>query len=227
MTRRDASRHAERKLTVVAGAAGAEKDAPAKHEMTQAERAVIEKLAAKVAAGPKGPPMTLTVKDDGVVSIGYQHPDPTIGCCLVMAAVGTASGEFYDGLLRQIAGLGSHSNRIDEKASNFVLSVVQAVKPQDELEAMLAAQMGAVHAATMMMARRLNHVETIPQQDAAERALNKLARTYATQIETLKRYRTGGQQTVTVEHVTVNEGGQAIVGNVAHRGGRGDSENER
>ena len=72
----------------------------------------------------------------------------------------------------------------------------------------------------MMLARRLNHVETIPQQDAAERALNKLARTFATQLEALKRYRTGGTQKVTVEHVTVNAGGQAIVGNVAH-GGRG------
>jgi hypothetical protein len=29
-----------------------------------------------------------------------------------------------------------------------------------------------------------------------------------------KRYRTGGEQKVTVQHVSVNEGGQAIVGNV-------------
>jgi hypothetical protein len=36
-------------------------------------------------------------------------------------------------------------------------------------------------------------------------------------MEALKRYRTGGQQKVTVEHVTVNAGGQAIVGAVAHR----------
>jgi hypothetical protein len=75
----------------------------------------------------------------------------------------------------------------------------------------------------MMMARRLNHVDNIAQQDAAERALNKLARTYATQMEALKRYRTGGQQKVTVEHVTVNAGGRAIVGAVAH-GGRGSNE---
>ena len=42
-------------------------------------------------------------------------------------------------------------------------------------------------------------------------------------METLKRYRTGGTQKVTVEHVTVNAGGQAIVGNVA-AGGRGADE---
>jgi len=66
----------------------------------------------------------------------------------------------------------------------------------------------------MTFTRRLAHVETIPQQDSAERALNKLARTYGSQMEALKRYRTGGEQKVTVQHVSVSEGGQAIVGNV-------------
>jgi hypothetical protein len=41
-----------------------------------------------------------------------------------------------------------------------------------------------------------------------------IARTFATQMEALKRYRTGGEQKVTVQHVSVSEGGQAIVGNV-------------
>jgi hypothetical protein len=79
---------------------------------------------------------------------------------------------------------------------------------------MLAAQMAAVHMTTMTFARRLAQVENIPQQDSAERAFNKLTRTFATQIEALKRYRTGGEQKVTVQHVSVSEGGQAIVGNV-------------
>ena len=88
---------------------------------------------------------------------------------------------------------------------------------------MLAAQMAAVHMATMTFARRLAHVDNIPQQDSAERAFNKLARTFAVQMEALKRYRTGGEQRVTVQHVTVNEGGQAIVGAVATApGGVGD-----
>jgi hypothetical protein len=70
----------------------------------------------------------------------------------------------------------------------------------------------------MTFACRLNHVENIPQQDSAERALNKLARTFTTQMEALKRYRTGGQQRVTVEHVHVHQGGQAIVGHIESRG---------
>ena len=75
--------------------------------------------------------------------------------------------------------------------------------------------MAAIHSATMTFARCLNHVETIQQQDSAERALNKLARTFASQVEALKRYRTGGEQRVTVQHVSVNDNAQAIVGNVS------------
>jgi hypothetical protein len=80
------------------------------------------------------------------------------------------------GLRKKVACIGSPGNRVDEASGNFLLSVIRGVKPRDQLETMLAAQMAVVHAATMMMARRLNHVDNIAQQDAAERALNKLAR---------------------------------------------------
>jgi hypothetical protein len=122
-----------------------------------------------------------------------------------------------EGLIGHIACLGSHSKRIDEVASNFAIGFLDAMAPKDAAEALLLTQMAAVHQATMMLARRLNHVENIPQQDAAERALNKLGRTYAAQMDTLKRYRSKGQ-TVRVERVTVKNGGQAIVGNVSKGG---------
>ncbi len=112
----------------------------------------------------------------------------------------------------------------DERGTNFMLSMVRGIGPKDEIEAMMAAQMAAVHMTTMTFARRLVHVDNIPQQDSAERAFNKLARTFAMQVEALKRYRTGGEQKVTVQHVTVNEGGQAIVGSVSPQvGGREDA----
>ncbi len=61
----------------------------------------------------------------------------------------------------------------------------------------------------------------IDQQDSAERAFNKLARTFAARVLALKRYRPGAEQKATVEHVHVHRGGQAIIGDVAHGpGGR-------
>ena len=68
--------------------------------------------------------------------------------------------------------------------------------------------------ATMTFARRLARVENIQQQDSAEKAFNKLARTFVLQMDTLKKYRSGGEQRITVQHVTVNDGGQAVVGNI-------------
>ena len=47
---------------------------------------------------------------------------------------------------------------------------------------------------------------------------NKLSRTYTTLLEALNRHRGKGQQKVTVEHVHVHSGGQAIVGAVEHPG---------
>lgn len=179
--------------------------------LSPAERERVAAIAARASALCAGPDMALSLAD-GVLTVTYKHKDPTAAAALIMDDVGTCDPAFFGGLSGHIASIGAHGRKVDETASNFLLSVVRAVKPRDELEALLAVQMGAIHTATMMMARRLNHVETLPQQDAAERALNKLARTYATQLEALKRYRTGGQQKVIVEHVTVNEGGQAIVG---------------
>lgn len=43
---------------------------------------------------------------------------------------------------------------------------------------------------------------------------NKLLRTFAAQMEALKKHRSTGEQHVTVEHVTVQNGGQAVVGAV-------------
>jgi hypothetical protein len=187
-----------------------------------AQQARIETVAAKSKARADGPPMKLKFAD-GVLQITFTHADTDLAQILMMADLGTCDPSFMAGVQSQIAAIGTHGRIIDEGASNFLLSVVRGVQPRDELEAMLAVQMGAIHQATMMMARRLNHTSSLAQQDATERALNKLARTYATQMEALKRYRTSGQQKVTVEHVTVNAGGQAIVGAVAH-GGRGSNE---
>jgi hypothetical protein len=129
-------------------------------------------------------------------------------------ALGSADEEFLNGIVSQLVNASAHGQENDERRLNFMLSVINGIEPRDQLEAMLAAQMAAVHMASMTFARRLANVENVPQQDSAERAFNKLTRTFTTQMEALKRYRTGGEQKVTLQNVSVAEGGQAIVGNV-------------
>jgi hypothetical protein len=139
-------------------------------------------------------------------------------------AFGSKNAVFVDGLIGQIVNISSQGSKPNEKGIAFVASIIASIEPRDEIEALLAAQMAAVHNASMTFARRLAHVDNIHQQDSAERAFNKLCRTFAAQLEALKRYRTGGTQKMTVEHVHVHPGAQAIVGEV-HTGGRGDGKN--
>ena len=107
----------------------------------------------------------------------------------------------------------------------FVLSVVRDFAPRDVVERMLATQMAATHLAMIRAARSLAGATQIPQLDANSTNYNRLARTFVAQMEALKRHRSKGQQTVRVERVNVEPGGQAIVGEV-HHGGRG-SDHER
>ena len=155
--------------------------------------------------------------------ITTDHNDPSAGITIIYAALGTLNSDFASGLINELLRLTSRGDEPDESRMNYFLSMIEAVEPQDEMEAMLATQMAAIHNAMMSTANRLKRACESETQERAANALTKLARTYTMQLEALRRYRGGGNQTVRVEHVTVNEGGQAIVGNVAH-GGRGATE---
>jgi hypothetical protein len=78
---------------------------------------------------------------------------------------------------------------------------------------MLATQMAATHVAAMKYANRLAEAETLQEQDSAERAYNKLIRTFATLVEINERRRASSEK-VAVQNVSVSSGGQAIIGNV-------------
>lgn len=157
------------------------------------------------------PPVTAVTADDGTLTIAVRHSNLNVGLVLLMEALGTADVDFMDGLLNQIGREGND-------AFKFKLSIIKQIRPTDHLEAMLAAQMAVVHTEVMSSGRRLASAENILQKDSAERALNKLSRTFISQMDALKRYRTGGEQKVTVQHVTVSDRGQAIVGNVTQNG---------
>ena len=127
-----------------------------------------------------------------------------------METLGTADADFVAELLEQLVSVSSHYGLPIEGRVNFMLGVIKSIKPNDHLEAMLAAQMALVHMVTMRFGQRLANT-VLSEQDTAVREINRAARTFIGQLDALKRYRSGGEQKVTV---AVSEGGQAIVGNV-------------
>jgi hypothetical protein len=182
------------------------------YKLTEQERGTLFNHRARKAA--ETAPRIKVLKKSDPRTISVDHPDITVGGELLAEALGTADPDFLNGLLRQLIEAATQGGELDESGINFMLAVIKGIKPNDQLEAMLAAQMAEIHLATLKYARQLARVETIQEQNSAERTLNKLARTFTTQMEALKRYRTGGEQKVTVQHVSVSDGGQAIVGNV-------------
>jgi hypothetical protein len=102
----------------------------------------------------------------------------------------------------------------DQQYSATVDALI-GIGPRDELEAMIAAQLLAAHNAAMECYRRAMLFEqTFEGRRENLSQANKLSRTYAALLDALNRHRGKGQQKVTVEHVHVNAGGQAIVGAV-------------
>jgi hypothetical protein len=201
-----------------AGASATAQDIALRYEPTKRERATLDLYWAQKTKSVPLPGLRVTRGREGA-RIEVDHQDLVTGGELLMGSLGATSPAFLTGLLCQLVDASGKDEDLHQCEVNFMLSVVKGIEPKDEIEAMLAAQMAAVQMASMACARRLAHAETPQQQDSAERAFNRLARTFTTQMEALKRYRTGGQQKMTVEHVTVQAGGQAIVGNVSHPGG--------
>ncbi|NOS76297.1 MAG: hypothetical protein HOP36_17520 [Methyloglobulus sp.] len=194
------------------------------YEPTPQETEIIAAHRDKVKNQKPAPALKFVKNEKGKLAVNVDHKDQAVGWTLYMESLGSADSDFVVGFTNQLINEGSTGSEPKENEINYLLSIVRGIEPRDPLETMLALQMAAVHNATMTFSRRLATVTTIPQQDSAERAFNKLARTFTTQIEALKRYRSTGESKVTVQHVTVNEGGQAVIGDVTSGGGQQKSE---
>ncbi len=142
------------------------------------------------------------------------HPDPELGEQLMTNALGVADRDAMHGILRQLVKASVNGERPDEVNLSFMISMVISIKPRDSVEAMLVAQMVSVHVMAMRCAYHLANAEDVAQQDSAARAFGRLARTFPAQIEALNRYRGNGEPAITVQNVSVGDGGKAIVGNV-------------
>lgn len=147
--------------------------------------------------------------------VAWEHETPTLAEIHLANTLNTDDFAFSEGLRQQIAGMSASSDgEVSPGKLDHSLSIVRAIEPRDPVEALLAAQMASIHNATMSLSQVLATAETLPQHEVAGNLLNKLARTFTQQVEALKKHRSTGEQTIRVQHVTVNDGGQAIVGNV-------------
>ena len=135
-----------------------------------------------------------------------------------MKAVGGSQSDDWNNIIANdtIQALWIFKNS-DEKTKhdqiNAALSGLIGIRPRDELEGMMAAQLIAAHSATMECYRRaMIGDQTFEGRRESLSQANKLSRTFTQLLDALNRHRGKGQQKVTVEHVHVHSGGQAVVG---------------
>ena len=129
------------------------------------------------------------------------------------AISGVDDVEFTLSLMGQVfAALWQKDSDCDKRERDGTLAAMIDIKPRDALEGMLIGQAIASHNAAMECYRR-----AMINEQTFEGRRENLSRTFAALIEALDRHRGKGQQRITVEHVNVHPGGQAIVGAVTSR----------
>jgi len=164
-------------------------------------------------------------KDEKTVEI---HVESDAAFKALKDSLGTRNPHLWLLFLSQIGECG-HKHRSWAENLNQLMPILHSMKPRDALEGMLAVQMAGVHTVAMQCLGRTKDAFVIDQIECLINQSAKLMRVFTAQMEALQRYRgKSTQQKVTVEHVHVHQGGQAIVGavNSQDQGGGGGDEDQ-
>lgn len=209
----------------------------------EVERAEIEKAKKRTKARAPRIAMHLEKRGTKARRIYPSHSDDAGNRYRLADAFGTRSWQFVDAMLRGV-GMATEDHSAskdfgpgspDQLAFNAALAVIDGVRPKDETEAMLAAHMAVTNIALLELVARtrgaiaghLYQGNGLKRLDVLGNLTSKFLRTYCLQVEALARKRRRGEQTVIVKHINIAAGGQAVVGNVTHRSGRGVTKNEQ
>jgi hypothetical protein len=204
--------------------------AQAKQHPSESEQAAIIQAAKRATSRPKPLSTSLKAKKEGgpiKTHVGPAHNDHDGWSIRLLDALGTRSADFANAEVERILfAMTPRDGMPTEAQLNAAVAVLNGARPRDEIEAMLASQMAVTHALAMDLLGRVKQSPTVPYMQTCANLATKLQRTFVAQVEALSKLRRGGEQKVTVEHVHVHAGGQAIVGAVtqAAPGGGGDDE---
>lgn len=195
-------------------------------QLTDQEAALVLQHEDRAKQRPSAPTVKLYECEGSIAGVEPGTPKHEVWRAGLEETFGTMSWDVARGMLGEVilAVKRDPDELPDDCEVNSALAVIHGIQPRDEIEGMLAAQMYVTHRAAMSCLYRAQlSGQTFEGRDMNLRHGNKLLRSYAAQMEALSRYRGKGQQKVTVEHVHVYKGGQAVVGTVEaggkHQGG--------
>jgi len=194
-----------------------------KKELSELEKGALDKwwIRKKERVGP--PKFEVTSKK----SLINKEKDPDRFGPQLLETTGSTDLDFSETILTQVSG--TFHGKDNEGIANFTAALMHGLKPKDETESLLIAQMAGTHNLIMEYMKRA----VVPGQyleaanDYTSRAY-KLMNVFLKQIETLEKLRgKTSQQKVIVEHVHIHEGGQAVVGHIESRSREEGDEKEK
>ena len=158
-----------------------------------------------------------TVKDERPVAL--KNGKVAVFNTNIVEATGTNSPDLQQRLVSQVfdtlwvpKGVSDEEKIVRVEA---MMALLRGIKPADEIEGMLAAQMVSTHNAAMECLRRtIIEGQTIEGREQSLKHATKLLSTYLRQVEVLNKHRGKGHEKMTVGQVNVGSGGQAMVGHI-------------
>jgi hypothetical protein len=128
------------------------------------------------------------------LSCPYREEDEGLWFALILECFGTRIAEVGQSFMRQLAALcplvwyeGENESRVDEESLRQALAIVYSLKPRNEAEAALAAQLVAVHFATMKVGKSAGRYDWIPLPTA--NCLAALVKAYGNGLLTMEKLR--------------------------------------
>lgn len=203
--------------------------AAAPRPLTEAERAELAIYKEQNRARPHAPRFGMLAGAKARAGKEDISPAPGVDTTLFRARLASSFGavdELAIGLLLSQAAYAVEGGDAVQQC-NSAAAILTGIAPRNEIEGLLAVQMLAAHNLSMAMTRRALKTDRVDWMQRYGTLSAKLMNVFTRQLEALARLRgQTRQQTVRVEHVTVEAGGQAVVGAVT-TGGSGDADKQR
>jgi hypothetical protein len=148
-----------------------------------------------------------------------KEPKATAPNNIIREATGATDDAVGNELLKQALRAAWVPDGLSEekkgKHMEAAIKLLGSIRPANEIEGMLISQMLGIHCAAMECLRcaRLPDQTTVGRFQELKSA-EKLTSIFLDQMDALNKSRGNAQQTVTVRHVHIEPGAQAVVGNV-------------
>jgi hypothetical protein len=159
-----------------------------------------------------------TMQINGAV-IDMNTKNPQLHTLRLMRTFSSTSADFINYAVGRLANGLKGSGGLTSEAFNGALAFIHGLHPKSEAEAMLAIQMFITNEAALRALRISNGSEWADTAHQMGNLSVKFMRTFATQAEAMAKLQRGGVQTVKHIHVD-NRGGQAVIAEQVHQGGR-------